>query len=424
MAGPAIEASFGMDLEPLKRGFAEANNIARTEAPKVAQTIRNSTQTMWSGQGGASGLAHDWSNPLSDRVRRSTAAIRGGYLPPARPGQYLPVEEEPVSPTGGRRGLMRGIGGFSLLTGLHEAAGYVGRKNEEAAQLRDRISDADSLNSVSAIRKELARRDAIERAGPLGMFVRGGRQLAESGTVPGGATHDEEEKGRLRQQAINAISKQTDEQKALNRAERENQAGHEQRSALLLAEIKNRQRLTQIAKEATEAGVPETERRASSRAENARYALEVANIKKTVSDSAMPDFRDRRFMSPFKSSKSELSYFDTNPQKFADMRNVVRTIKAGQADEPDYYKNIGQDAGDLMRGMMGTNQLGMPVPTGLLGLGINQVAQTASRMKSAADQSSPDATMGQLPASATVTGTGSDSSAILAELKSLNAKWQ
>ena len=131
--GNALVASFGLDLNPLKRDFAQAAQIAQTGSAQVASALRQSMQqASQASPMNWGGLAQQrYSAFLATTPRPRTAAD----FMPAPAGKYpSPASQEEGG--GGFGGLPGGLRTIGLFTALYRLESAYGTAVEKAKKLR------------------------------------------------------------------------------------------------------------------------------------------------------------------------------------------------------------------------------------------------------------------------------------------------
>jgi hypothetical protein len=259
-----IQASFGLDLGPLKRGFAEARQIAKSGAAGVASDMRSSMAKTT-----GSSVPINWQNvtPRASmaELERRYSPWRGNFgrsYPPARPGQYPVPQDEP-----GKRGdpwAIRGLGGrISLVVGLERAVHTFESLNDEAAQFQTKINEITKLTGSGAFRPTGELEGNIKAAGDAlseihqrtlvettkeGRGVFGRALMGSVRKVRQVATGDSDEKeaatvSKLRQKAAKDIDELAGKQKDLNRVKSQERSGSQLQAEVLSEEIKWREKL-------------------------------------------------------------------------------------------------------------------------------------------------------------------------------------
>lgn len=300
MGTNALTASFGLDLAPLKRDFAQAEQIGKAGATRVQSALKNATAATgggftprtatvnWAMIQAQQAHARAFTNPPGPRT---AASFR-----PARPGQYTsPAEQMMQEATRSSRSLAGFGRGFTVLAAVHQLAAAYKTASTNAAELRavtDKlmrpISGASSisqlqeqLKGIAEVREQLAKRSVIEGQGILGKGLKFGRQLVGMSLGEGSPGEQDAQAARnqemLRKRASEDISLMAKRQGELNRAERESVSGSERKAEILKAQSRNVDNLRELAEAEAAAGVNNP---AARNAEMKRYEAEVRAIDK------------------------------------------------------------------------------------------------------------------------------------------------
>lgn len=269
----AITASFGLNLAPLKRDWAEAKRISASESAKVAAAIKEATPRALTGTIAPFGVDYA-ERARMERQRRNSAA---GFAP-ARPGQYpSPMSEEA---TGRRRGSAPFgiIGAATAFYGVERLVHAWEGVNDQAIQLRTHIQEITKLTASPSFRtmgdiegnlsaandviEQIQKRNRMEHQPVTGMgqgqlyamggfFMRKGRQFFTGGSDE----EDAKQLAQLRKTASRDIDAMAEKQEQLNSIEEISLSGSERKAEILKEEIASRERLSALAELESKSGI-------------------------------------------------------------------------------------------------------------------------------------------------------------------------
>ncbi len=295
-SGNTIEASFGIDLAPLKQGFAQAQSIAKTGAAQVANTM---TQSMSKASTSSRTVPMNWANVYGSPGGTGTGGGPRRFrtaadFAPAPRGKYpSPTDEESG---GGLNIPTRGIGrGLTIILALRE----VSRAYEESIQKAKELGLANAkafasiaggtavptsqieakFSEIAEINDKMREQKFMEAGGGKGGLygvVGLGRKLLRKA---GGQSDEEDAADAKHRQdiAVSAAGQLADQQRELNNIEEEGRTGSEEKAELLKADLTNRQKLLKISEQEVKAGL--IGRSANANAENERFNNEQRHIK-------------------------------------------------------------------------------------------------------------------------------------------------
>lgn len=296
MAGNAIFASFGLDLSPLKRDFAQAEAIGKTGAARVQNAMKNASAAGASGASRTSAM--NWRQLSEDRRRAVMATTPGrGFRTsadflPAPAGKYPKPGEEDEEGGGGRQ-LFRLYRSAAITT----IAGALISKFTEAAEqaniMREKVAEVtkltgsgefrgigemhDQLKASATVIDEIRKR-SLERNSSLTHQVVEGAFSVVTGVTD---ITDWEEKQRICKAALKSINEIAIKQHDLNDAEQEQNSGSQERAAILKAEISHREKIGALASEAAAVGIDNLR---AIKEENARHEIQIALIRREVAE--------------------------------------------------------------------------------------------------------------------------------------------
>lgn len=284
--GDAITASFGLSLDPLKKGFQDAKTVAREGAAEVERAITSGSAAASRRLGAI--VPINWNNvlaqsrvidPLEERRRRNSAA---GFAP-APAGKYPEPGIE-----GGNNRIRSSIGIAAArflrtalaLGGATEVIGLIEQAAEKLNSRRNQLiaitqgigssgfrSTGDiqaNLAGATSQLNDLRQSEVFDRSSGFRSAIASARDFV-TGDSP------EERKNAqivLRQQASSDIDALARKQEKLNEAELESISGSEKKAALLKEESNYMTRLYELARAEAAAGVNNPSAR---NAENARH---------------------------------------------------------------------------------------------------------------------------------------------------------
>lgn len=301
-----ITASFGLDIGPLKSGFAQAEATAKNGSAKVAAVMRESAQkasqafsqvagTRLSGLTG--GGIGNFVSPRDARRMRNSAA---GFAPaPAgkypKPGEE---EEERAGAASGRGGYTRGLGrAITIFAGLREASSLYEKAMVQAKELREAndnifrpigggtaapIEEFETkLKDIHEVNEKIRNRSNIENSGWLGSLLKLGRKATGKSLGEGSFSDQDKQDVENRKNrdaaALSAVNQMAAKQRELNKIDREGFKGSEEQAELDKAELNNRERLLKISTQEAAAGFSGHSKNAD--AENERFAQEKTAIR-------------------------------------------------------------------------------------------------------------------------------------------------
>jgi hypothetical protein len=269
--GNALSASFGLDLAPLRKDFAQAEQIAKTGAGRVQSAMVNANKSNvdWAGIARQRAQAQAFLNGGQGRGR-TAADFR-----PAPQGKY----PSPLDQSGG--GLSnRGIAGIGLLTAAHQLAAVYKDAAEEAYNLRienDKllrpVGGSSGIDDLRQRILELAKasddaheqliKDTGHGGGAITKFfalnVKAAKLAMGVAQGQGGfgiqLNQEQSDRSGFKERAAQAVEFMADKQNELNRAEAEGRTGSERTAELMKLEIEHRERLGKLAELETKAAV-------------------------------------------------------------------------------------------------------------------------------------------------------------------------
>lgn len=292
-AGNAIQGSFGCDLTPLQRDFAQAEQMARASAGKVSAAL-NSVQSPRGRYLSSDQIAKNMGlvlpPSLSERVRRNSAA---GFLA-APKGKYpSPLDADEGIAGGVTRtafrlgGVLTFVHAIAQLGEAYKQAGLeaykLGVENDNLARPQNAFSSAgvyeQRLQAIATARAANFEKTRSEQQSFLSKMKAGWgvqmNQLHGYGTPGQQGLREFQNRIEQSQRAAEALGFMADNQNRLNEAEREGTQGSERQGALLRARAEHMERLAAISELASAAGVKPGVMFA---AENERLKLEEASI--------------------------------------------------------------------------------------------------------------------------------------------------
>ncbi len=253
--GNTIQASFGVDLAPLKRDMTEAERIGRQGAANVA-TAMNAAAAQANRRATGFGNANPAGFGVPFGMSRSQRNSSSGFAP-ARAGQYPdPATEENAS----SRRIGRSVIGATMVYALRRAVNWWEELYDAELKIRDNVQKLTTISgsgrtsgqivgNVSGIAsqiKEIEDRTRIEtKQAPgsasdyLGRAARAARQK-----LTGDSDEQEAERlGELRTKAKSDLIDLAKNQEDLNRADKLSADGKEKEAELLKEEVRLREKL-------------------------------------------------------------------------------------------------------------------------------------------------------------------------------------
>jgi hypothetical protein len=303
----AIQATFGMDLGPLQRGFVEAERIAAAGAPRVQRAIEGASKSAGRSLGAMAGqgarVPINWRNvtpPLTmSQLAQGYSPWRGNFgtsYPAAPPGKYpAPGVVGGGSGSGRDPWALRGLGGrISLVVGLERLANYIEEQWKIAGEIAQKTNSitrltpgagsrgsgsiTSNLKENIALQEQLFQRNRAEThrgQGRVQEFIGAAQHNVRQFITGESDASEAETVSRLRKAASRDIADSATKQDQLNRARHQALFGDEEQAALLEEEIKNREKLAELAELAVTSG---SDNSAALTAENARYEMEKTAI--------------------------------------------------------------------------------------------------------------------------------------------------
>lgn len=320
-----LEATFGLNLAPLKRGFAEAATIAKTGASRVAAEMKRAMTP-------ADMAAR--SRPMLMPNQRFSGPERGfktgADFPPAPAGKYPDPEEEAAGKGG--RALFHSFRSLAVTAVFGQAINVITEAIVKANDFRLKLVDItkvsgsgafrgfseieQSLQGASAALDEIRQKQMWDKTGN---FVNRWSAAVRKLITGESDAEDEASKKRLRETISKDIEDQAQKQGLLNEAEQESLSGSEKRSELLKEEATHRERLGKLAAQAAETG---TRNNAALYEENDRTELVNTKIREKFK------LQERALQVAGEEASMELRGVATLDLKIAKLQNVVRSIQA------------------------------------------------------------------------------------------------
>lgn len=360
----ALTASFGLDLAPLKRDFAQAEAIGKTGAAKVQQAMANAANVTRSTRGSISDYIRREQESIQQFIQTHSASGRrirtARDFAPAPKGKYpSPMDDE----SGAAGGFLRGARLLTVAYAIQRMGDAYKRAAEEAYKLKvaqdnlNRPQGAfagdgayeERLNAIGKARETAFEQKAMENQSWFSK-MKAGFGILRDWTLGYGSPKEQgrqEANNRAEQakRAAEAVSFMADKQNELNKADRLALAGEERKAALLRAEITHRERLAQLAQMEAAAGVNNP---AARNAENERAAIDIAQINRQFPGPEAHQVKLPQPTSPRAYLRSPDAY-DRHPDAYAsgDTRTADDKMLPGRRSGLDWFRDHPRNFGPM-----------------------------------------------------------------------------